>query len=284
MSTSKTLTPNQAITKLMNESNRSNATFLQNQIGEGILYPNTVNTAAPAIQRIAGSRSRRGLTPLGSGADIGKPFTTSPRLSHFKPDPEFNPEYRADELTDSSFKLTKEISIGTFTGSENSPVEFGSSSQDRMVIAMNLYLQAEILKAARSRKEFNRYRIAVEEGIYNYEEVETPTEGDLADLSSKGRAIAYNVQSFTGSYSNLKVFSLAEYLLDYPFYDKLILDYHTYVSDTPRCRLFVVIPDMSRGYRGVTFARETETRFNGRVQSGSLVLLNSDRSDRQNFV
>jgi hypothetical protein len=286
--TTRTLSGSQAVTKaLMEPKHRNNAAFIQNQLGEGKISQSAVSGAPSGVQRVAGQQPMRGYTKLGNGADLSKTFTPKPKLKKFVADPEYDPRSRADELSGGIFKLTRNVSLGSFLGSENSPVAFEAIPLDRRnQVIMNLYLQAEILEAARGRPEFQHYRVVVEEGIYAKEDIEPDlTENELADLSSYGRAIGYTVKSFRGVYSNQKVFELAEYLMNYPFYEKLILDYHTYLSADPVSRLFVVIPDMSKGFETVSsWKRQTETRFNGQVMSGSLMLLDRQVSDRSSFV
>jgi hypothetical protein len=130
-----------------------------------------------------------------------------------------------------------------------------------------------MLDAARQQGQFQRYRIRVEEGVYRYENVETRVEGDLADLSSKGRAISYIVVNHEGSRSNNMVYRLAQFFQTQAFYDKIILDYHTYLGPDARGRVFLVTPDITSDPDNVTFKREVETRFNGNVVSSSLLLI-----------
>jgi len=266
----------QVISSLRNStlSFENNPLHVQESIAKGFISEEGLNVSPPAIQKIAGAQPVTGLTKLGIGAPT-KRFQPSVGLKDFVPDPEFFPTANKISTQGSGYHLTRNITIATFSGSNHAPVDF-DQVEEPMVVAKNLYLQACILSAASSRKEFQGYRILVEEGLYNYADVETRIEGDLADLSSKGRAIAYNVVTHEGVfYSKSKVFQLAQYLLHYPFYDKLILDWHTYTGALG-VRLFVVTPDISNGTEGVVFKRETETRFNNKVMSGSLCLLGTN--------
>lgn len=286
--TTRTLSGKQVVTKaLMEPKHRQNTAFIQNQLGEGKIVQSAISGAPGGVKKIAGQKPIHGYTKLGNGADISKTFTPNPKIKKFIADPAYDPRGRMDEMRGATFKLTKNVALGTFLGAENSPTALESIPMDRRnQIIINLYLQAEILEAARSRPEFQHYRVAVEEGIYAKEDIEPDlTENELADLASYGRAVAYTVKSFRGVYSNQKVFELAEYLMNYPFYDKIILDYHTYLSADPIGRVFVVIPDLTKGYDTVTsWKRQTETRFNGQVMSGSLMQLDHQVSDRNSFV
>ena len=139
-------------------------------------------------------------------------------------------------------------------------------------------MQAEILKAARSRPEFNGYFIDVDEGVYKYEKLEKKTDNSIAGLASVGRAIGYKLYNFNGKENARQLFTLAEYLKDYPFYEKLIMEYNTWGGGA-QARLFTVVPDMSGNISGTTFARQTETVFNGETMSASLMLLDVFPSD-----
>ena len=265
---------------LMEPSTKNNSVFIQNQILEGGLSTAGLNTSPPSVKRIARSSRKTGRTPLGNGADISKTFSINTQLRKFVPNPAHDPSQRADEVLarKNAYKLTSSITIGTFTTGEHTSIGWDQLNNP-FEVSKNLYLQAEILKAARERPEFQGYKINVEESIYNKLDTETLTTGGLADLSMKGQAIGYNVTSHEGTYSNAKVFQLAEYLLNYPFYNKLILDYHTFSSPEIRARLFVVIPDCTSSY-DVKFERKTETRFNGNTISGNLFLLDDSIQDR----
>jgi len=256
-------------------TNRANNQLIGQLVAEGLISESYLNTAPPAIKSLAGTAPMKGSTSLGQGANPSKTFTSGGvSLPLFVPDPGFWPPNRSDVI-DGAYDLTPDISVGSFTGAKNSTTSVEHlPAADKAKIINNLYLQAEILKAARSRKEFQQYRIEVQAGVYRYNPVETRTTGSLTDLRAQGRAIAYDVRSFRGNISIQMTFTLARYLLRYPFYDKLIMDYNTFSGQELDSRVYVILPDMSGGIpANIKFKRETETRYNGSVISGNLALL-----------
>lgn len=269
---------NPYVTALMNTSKLSDVEFLQEAIGSGNINPNILQQTPPTVLEVA-SRSRKGITPLGVGANLSKTFTVSPKLPKFVPGPRY-PGFQPNRIESEGelYQLYDRIPIAAFTRGNHSSVSFGSLT-NKQEIANNLYLHSLILASARSQTNFHFSRIVVEEGIYSLSDVSTLTEEELGSLSSKGRAIAYTVKNTNGEYSNLKTYQLAKYLMGYPFYDKIILDYHTFISDQIMARVFVVTPDMTN-YQSLSPKRELETRFNGRVQSASLMLFDTTVHER----
>jgi len=263
----------------MSNSSNSNPADVQEQIARGALdeqYALTVPNAE--VLRVASSQFQ-GITPLGNGANRSKTFTTSPSLPKFVPDWQTNGVtglHATGGSISGSTPLTGNITIGTFTGAINRRHNIESTPPDlRGEMIKYLYVQAELLKGARSRKEFQLHQISVEEGIYNYEAVETGTEKDIAALRAQGRAIAYTVRSFQDGASSPQMnFILAEYWASHPFYDKIIMDYHTYAAGRgTKCRVYLILPELDGNFDG-TWSRQVETRFNGAVQSNTLLLLN----------
>jgi len=260
----------------MNENNRENSQLVSEAVASGYLTPDALNSVPTSEILRGGSTVRQGLTPLGNGARTGKRFTINPSIQRFVPNPRFNAnlsqEARQGGIS-GEVELVEGIPLGTFMGGTARQTDIAKiPEQNQDEILRYLTVQAEALKAARSRKEFNRNRITVEEGIYQYQDTEVEKEGDLASLASKGRAIGYVVKSFsTGTTDRAQTFALAEYFSSYPFHDKIILDYHTYSSDPDvGMRVFLVLPELDPAFNG-TWGRKTETRYNGRVQSSKLV-------------
>lgn len=273
----RTLTQDETISRLRNSSLKASAIFLQNQIGEAVLNPTATTPSAPGVRviRTGGNIARSGLTKLGSGANTSKTFTANPRLKHFIPNSATSQAAENYDDIDGSYRLTEEITLGTFLNGDNEPTNLDAiTAEDQGKMLTYLYVQAEMLRAARERPEFQRYKVNVEEGIYNYEGVETRTEGDLADYSAYGRAIAYNVIfSEDGAKDYRKTFELAEYWASLPWYDKIICDYHNYRTDgSIALRIFLVLPELDTAFGG-SWGRKLETRWNGETQSETLLLL-----------
>lgn len=267
------LTPKQAVTKMMEPTNASNGKFLQSMILEGNISEEALSSSPPGVIEIATDAARGGSTPLGTGSNPQKTFKANAKLPSFIPHQDEYPDHhgsrgRYGKAADS--KLTRDISMGAFMG--GNALGMIPSDIDRGHLALNLHMQAEVLKAARSRPEFQGFHIDVAEGVYRYEKLEKKTADSMADLSSKGRAIGYRVADFEGNDQPRKLFELAQYIKSYPFYEKVIMDYNSYAGETI-ARMFVVVPDMSGNASTTSFSRSTETHFNGKTISGSLMLL-----------
>jgi len=261
---------------VMNSKNMENPQLVSEAISSGYLTRDALNNVPSSqIIRMA-SRTMTGSTPLGNGANVSKSFTVNPNIKKFLPNSRYNiafsQEARNSGLTGET-EVVEGIPIGTFMGGTARQTDISSIPDDKIPdILKYLTVQGEALRAARSRKEFNRNRITVEEGIYQYQDTELEKEGDLASLASKGRAIGYVVKDFrSGVTSKDQTFLLAQYLASYPFHDKIILDYHTYstIRDIGM-RVFLVLPELDDDFSG-NWGRSVETRYNGRTQSQSLI-------------
>lgn len=286
MTTSRTLTETQTVSRMRNSNNRSNTIFLQNQVGEGVLNSSAIAPTPPNVRtiRTGGNIGRSGITRLGTGANASKTFIPNPRLKKFIPNSGGSSSAANYEDIDGSYRLTEEITLGTFLNGDNQPTDLSAiTAEDQGKMINYLYIQAEMLRAAKERPEFQRYKVNVEEGIYNFESVETRTSGDLADMGAYGRAIGYNVKfSEDGKTDFRKTFELAEYWASLPWYDKIICDYHNYSpSGIIQLRVFLVLPEIDSAY-GANWGRRLETRWNGEIQSETLLLL--DLSGRTEIV
>jgi hypothetical protein len=262
----------------MNSANRQNPRLLAEMVASGYLTEAALNSVPDAEIVRAGSRVRQGQTPLGTGARTNKRFRVNPSIRRFVPNTRYNAivsqESRQSGIT-GEVELVEGIPLGTFMGGtarrvdiESTPVQFQNE------ILRYLTVQAEALKAARSQRIFNRNRITVEEGVYRYQDTELENEGDLASLASKGRAIGYVVKDYrTGTTNREMTFQLAEYFSTYPWHDKVLLDYHNYSTEDVGMRVFLILPELDASFNG-TWGRTTETQYNGRVQSQTLVYMN----------
>ena len=277
MATRNRLDSRAVVSRLRNDNNRSNALFLQNQIGEGTLNANSIVGSPPSfpIIRTGGRKPVTGITRLGSGVSTSKEFIVAPKLSRFLPNTQYNPfvsMHEAGEVSGQTM-LTKNIPLGTYLSGETQKTNFDNIKlQDLGEMLKYAYVQAEMLKAARSRPEFQGYDIKVEDGIYVYEDIETRTVGDLADYGAYARAISYTVKYFkTGETDILKTFQLAEYWAGLPWYGKIQVDYYTFEGDT-KIRTFLILPELDNTYNG-NWTRRLNTSFNLKTMSETLLLL-----------
>lgn len=268
-----------------NPENLRNPTWGRTMIAEGRLNPEAFGGSTGTVTRTEAS-TRTGVTALGTGARTGKQFTLNPNLPKFVPNPRFGLEMNSEEsgrpITGET-ELVEGVPLGTFVGGTSGTVDSTALPQTVLsVLYRYLTVQAEILKAARSRPEFSGHRIVVEEGVYAYQDVELEGQDDMAYLMSRGRAIGYVVKTIEGGRtSHEKTFQLAEYLVGYPFYEKIILSYQNYYNspfaqsegggDGGIC-VFVVLPELDETYNG-NWARQKQTMINGRVQSQSIMMM-----------
>jgi hypothetical protein len=263
---------------IMNTANMQNPRLVAEAIASGHLSPDALNGVPNTEVIRAGTRVRQGSTPLGNGARTSKRFTVNPGVRRFVANPRFGPQASAEARLNGisgDMELVEGVPLGTFMGGTARRVDISQTpSKDFDILIRHLTVQAEVLKAARSRPEFNRNRITVEEGVYMYQDTELENEGDLASLAAKGRAIGYVVKDFqTGATNKEQTFALAEYFSSHPWHDKIILDYHSFAQGLDMgMRAFVVLPELDETFSG-NWGRTEETRYNGVVQSQSLVLL-----------
>ena len=263
---------------LVNSEFKKNALALQQAAKQGLISLDRLESTPEKVQRTA-KNSFTGSTPLGVGANTNKEFTVDPQLKKFVPNVingTTDQEARGENFS-GSIQLTPGVALGIFLGGKTGGTNPNNIAPERHgEILKYLYLQAEILSAARSRPEFNGFMITVDEGIYDFDDVETTTEDTLAAISVIGRAIAYTCKDKSGGKTDVeKTFALAEYFSTLPWYDKILLDYYNFGAgedDALGMRVYVILPELNDEYNG-TFGRKKETVFNGKTQSQSLLLL-----------
>ena len=144
-------------------------------------------------------------------------------------DPVFNPNF-AGQIS-SATKLGPGITIAKFLGAygDRTPFDFVGDETTRLSIARQLYLQSEMMQVINNNIElFNDVRLIVSEGIYRAGPTETLS-GDC-EKKNKGQLIYYQVINQEGTIDFEKTFEIAEYWKDYTTYEKIILDYDTYLS------------------------------------------------------
>lgn len=253
---------------------------LRTKLVKNLVKPSIVDDLASGEIKKVSSNVRQGYTPLGNGAQLGKKFTVKPQLKTYKPNTRWNSHEsytEGDSRNTGQWEVFKGIPISTFLNGTTGKTDFRNIPDDKMEqILKYLPLQATFLNAARRRPEFKNKRIVVEEGIYDYTEYEEEQKDDMTSLSSMGRAIGYAVKTFTNGTTDARAtFALGEYFSTLPFYDKIVMDYADYYTKPDvGTRVFVVLPELDDEYSG-DFARKTETRYNGNVQSEELMLIQS---------
>lgn len=165
--------------------------------------------------------------------------------------------------------LNDGVTVGSFLNGVT--LDHITTLEDRKQLVRNLIPHAEIVRAIRDNdKRFASHQLVVVEGIYKTapEEQITENEDNHNFLATTGRGIVYELRR-NGITDNDKTFELARYLQVYhPTFDKLILDYDTYVEGELNVQIIIQMPIIPVDYN-VNFKRIAETRFNNTIQATS---------------
>lgn len=186
---------------------------------------------------------------------------------NYLPDLRFVPERLA--TINANTTLCDGVTVGSFLNGVT--LDHIPTLEARKQLARNLIPHAEIVKSIRENdKRFALHQLVVVEGIYKPapEEQITETEDNHNFLATTGRGIVYELRR-NGKTDNDKTFELAKYLqVFHPTFDKLILDYDTYVEGELNAQIMIQVPEIPSNYN-VKFKRVAETRFNNVVQAVS---------------
>lgn len=189
---------------------------------------------------------------------------------NYLPDLRFVPERLS--IINSSTPLNDGVTIGSFLNGIT--LDHIPDLAVRKQLARNLLPHAEIVKAIRENdKRFAQHQLVVVEGIYKPAREEQMTESPENHnfLATTGRGIVYELRR-NGKTDNDKTFELAKYLQVYhPTFDKLILDYDTYVEGELNAQIMLQMPEMPATY-DVKFKKVAETTFNNTVQAVSQLI------------
>lgn len=189
---------------------------------------------------------------------------------NYLPDLRFVPE----RLTtiNAQTPLSDGVTVGSFLNGVT--LDHITDLNERKQLVRNLLPHAEIVKSIRENdKRFSLHQLAVVEGIYKPapEEQITESEDNHNFLAQTGRGIVYELRR-NGQTDNDKTFELAKYLQVYhPTFDRLILDYDTYVEGELNAQIILQMPVIPPSY-DVRFRKVAETRFNNVVQATSQLI------------
>ena len=267
----KKLNTDQVRSKMRDENNAANETFVGHQVSEGILSGGYATPLPTRVVRSAGKLPgvRTGVTSIGGAVDAQiKKFTHVPAIRRtILPDPNFNVD--AQGSIDQFTKLGPGISLGRFTGGFGDAGSLEMLDQNRRLqVARNFSLQAELNRSVINNDgQFRDHRLVVVEGLYEKGPTETLKGGSLNDLASDGRVVVYELVGNDGKIDRSTSFDLAVFWKDNFDYDKIILDYDTFDPDgSLNTQIIVVMPNVPDTYR-VSFKKDIETRFNNNIQS-----------------
>ena len=196
-------------------------------------------------------------------------------MTNFLPDLRFLP----DALTSvtSATEINDGITLGTFM--KGVTLDHIPELADRIQLVRNLLPHAEILKIVRDNDtRFSEYQLVVVEGIYKPapEEKVTESEDNHNFLAQTGRAIAYELRK-NGVPDNDKTVELARYLNVFlPHFDKLIIDYDTYVGGEISAQILIHTPVIPSNYN-ISFKKQTVTMYNNNIQTSGQIVEVSDK-------
>jgi hypothetical protein len=274
--TDRTLTTPEVVTRMKNPANVENQKFINTQISEGKLSPSYAQTQAGSVSSAETTGARPGRRPLGNNADRSKRFEApEPTVVTFTPDPRYNPVGASQILAGT--RLGPHVTMSKFLGSSNDRISLSSyTAPQRAEMAKNLFVHASFMRSIiEDTGAFKDYRLVVEEGIYKPEPEEVITPDSLADTARLGRTIVYTLYDSQGKRApNSKVFDLAQHWKGFTYYEKIMMDYHTFdpKDGSVKARVIITIPEIDDTYQG-NYSRLKETRFNGKKQASELLLI-----------
>lgn len=275
--TDKPLTTAEIRTKLRNSNNKSNTSFVQEQVAAGALSSKYSSKVPPHIGRIVGKQPQTRLGSRMIGAieptTITNRFTPSDTskkgIKFIVPEATYNPnniaEIKMGTLLDSGMPISKFF--------PNSETMNHLSQIERKRIARNLVGAIKLLKLVKTPKFMDNFNITITEGVQKLGPTDAALPLDsITKLSASGRVVGFTVSnSRTGELAPDVAYDLATYLKDNAEYDKLIMSYDTYQTDidgseTLFATIISVMPEIPQDYN-VKFKQKISTIFNDTSQS-----------------
>jgi len=270
-------TSGQARSRMRNPNNKSNNKFMSSVTSSGAACPDMFETTPPGIGRISGDKTAR--QDAGSGLTPSSNYVVTKAISQqFTPEPQFTPGLNG-EITPTT-KLGPGISLSKFLGGEDpSNINHIRDKVQRIKIARNFYLHAQILQAVASDKsQFENFRLVVAEGLYRPGPDETVAKDSIAEMKMTGKAVVYDLIDANGNSALEKMYDLALYLKDSTYYEKMILDYDMIDCNGLSCRIIFIMPELNEEFKA-DFNRNVETQYNGnKLSQGELVEVKSSDS------
>lgn len=183
-------------------------------------------------------------------------------------DPLYNPNNVDARTITSGLKLAKGITISTFLGYGAPSLGHIGNAEDRLQLARNLLLHADMLRMVNGDKDFFLdVKMKVSEGIY--EAGPTETLGGDNILKADGRMVGYQVFNGMGKLDLERTFDVAVYLKDNARYERIVLDYDTYNPDgSLTATILVEVPTVPATF-DLTFSQNIQTQYNGTLVSNN---------------
>jgi hypothetical protein len=264
---------------LRTEGVRNITSFVGSSVANGTLSPSFSQPNPPSVVRVAAGvqESYHGNNPVGSRLPGGETRFLAPNdLTDYN----FTPEYVIEDSNtiNRNTQLAAGIYLSTFIGAQGWSGRLSSIPvANRPQYARNLQPNAELLRRIRSNRDndFINHRLIVVEGLYNPESAEIGSanwDTSVNKYRSQGRAVVYELHNENGVIDLSKTFDLAVYLKTVTTFEKLILDYDTYNPDgSLNSQIIFITPNLNESYEVTdgNWFKAVETRFNGRVMSGT---------------
>ena len=278
------LTTENVRSKLRDPNTIRNDVFVARCIAENVLSPTFVDQK-PTDKTIGRIANTNGTPKRGSGVAFPGEHETSKVLfsSNIRktitltPEQLYNPELqlaRDGEIT-ARTALGRGIKLAKFLGGYGEPLTLNHVTDDidRVRIAKNLYLQAKFMNEVQAYLDVrNKYRLIVAEGFYKAEDGETLEPGSVNYLMSRGQAVVYELRDNNGELPLQRTYDLAEWIMDYMDFGKLILSYDTYTpGNALHAQIIITMPEVTPQWT-VVYDNKVETQFNNYAQTnGELV-------------
>lgn len=287
--TDRILTTSEVRAKLKDPLNKANNEFLKEQFEFGVLSPQFARLTSPSgsTSQTSVSIPRIESEPINGMSDpysrVQPREKAVARTVNIAPSPEFNPT-NFKEITQKT-ELDTNIPISKFMGSlgDRKSIEKIDDMGKRIRIAQNLVPHTKIFNTFKTLKKLNDINFVVAEGVYIPVQSEKLTPNGFIDLSTEGRAIAYEVYDTAGKINYEKTFEMAEAIKDFCYFDSLELRYDDYdPSGIMNMQIAVITPEINSSYTN-TYKMNVATYYNDILQSSSdLILLTSDEFDQTN--
>lgn len=285
-STRRKLTTAEARCKLKNPANLSNAAFINDLFGRGVISDDIAKSVPPAIGRSSSADGSYAYMPekfIKNGAGQGSNKLVAGQRVYkelfpsMKYDPTKIPNTGPKSINGKTL-IGKGIPISTFLSGIGGSTTLNhiDNYDDRLAIARQLLLQTEVIETCKNHTgKFADFKCVVTEGIYKPDIDETVTAGSIKDLAQSGRAITYELfDQYNRSYPDI-TFEYAEYLSEFMSgFDKIILNYDQLNPNDNdiTSQIIVIMPEVDENYsikdkRPLKF--EVETRFNNNILSNT---------------
>ncbi|MDA7494716.1 hypothetical protein N8455_00080 [Candidatus Gracilibacteria bacterium] len=276
--TEKPLTIKEIRTKLKDEAHNTNSDFINTLYANGDISSAYLKKIPPSISRsFDGEVNYIPHENIGSKTSNIALIKGSPQVQPILPDSRFNPMALEAPIPRSiNLKTLLGVGIPLSTFCIRTTLGHLPTLEERLALARQLLLQAEVIKYKKLSDQFKDYQLVVAEGVYKATAGETLTSGSVPFLAQTGRAITYEMYDENNISSSEVLFNFATRLATNLFaYDKITLGYDK-LDPNPGAgmngQITVTMPEVDKDYNIIGAAqplKKLETRFNNQVMSNT---------------